>query len=255
MLLLSFTLCRIQRQVYEQHGNMFITRRVYVRGATARVSVSAVDYVFSLFVFLYVTRGSALTVDDLFLFNSWGQVTCIFLGKLGHHWFRSWSVACSAPDHYQNQCWIIVNRIPRNNFYWNFRQNTCSAPIQHNPMQWLQSNVWTNADVLSIESLGTNFSEILIKTRKKMQLKYVICQMSAILSCPTLTTGQPPHQLRCWWTSSPVPMQHWHFGSRPRLLHSPSLITVGQSVQNEIQDMAFNQIGWCHGLCDWLIYI
>ena len=26
--------------------------------------------------------------------------------KLCHHWFRQWLVACSAPRHYLNQCWL-----------------------------------------------------------------------------------------------------------------------------------------------------
>ena len=36
--------------------------------------------------------------------------------ELGHHWFRWWLVAYSAPSHYLNQCWLIVNRTPGNIF-------------------------------------------------------------------------------------------------------------------------------------------
>ena len=31
----------------------------------------------------------------------------ISVGELGHHWFRKWFVACSAPSHYLNQWWLI----------------------------------------------------------------------------------------------------------------------------------------------------
>ena len=33
-------------------------------------------------------------------------------------------VAYSVPSHYLNQCWVIVNWTLRNNFQWNFNQNT-----------------------------------------------------------------------------------------------------------------------------------
>ena len=33
---------------------------------------------------------------------------------LGHHWFRQWLVAYSAPSHYLNQCWNTVNLTLRN---------------------------------------------------------------------------------------------------------------------------------------------
>ena len=56
-----------------------------------------------------------------------------------------------------------------------------------------QTITWTNADILSIESLGTNFSEIdqnaiiFIKKRICIQenaFEYVACDMAAILSRP-----------------------------------------------------------------------
>ena len=33
-----------------------------------------------------------------------------------HYWFSWWLVAYSAPSHYLNQCWIIVNWTPENKF-------------------------------------------------------------------------------------------------------------------------------------------
>ena len=37
---------------------------------------------------------------------------------------RWWLVAWSAPSHYLNQCWNIVNSIPRNKLQWNLNQNS-----------------------------------------------------------------------------------------------------------------------------------
>ena len=49
-----------------------------------------------------------------------------------------------------------------------------------------QAIIWTNAGLLSIGPLGTNFSEILIKIQnfsfKKMHLKMLSAKMAAILS-------------------------------------------------------------------------
>ena len=33
----------------------------------------------------------------------------ICVSESGQHWFRKWLVAYSAPSHYLNQCWVIVN--------------------------------------------------------------------------------------------------------------------------------------------------
>ena len=44
--------------------------------------------------------------------------------KQGQHLFRWWLVACSAPSHYLNQCWIIVNWTLRNKLQWNFDWNS-----------------------------------------------------------------------------------------------------------------------------------
>ena len=74
-------------------------------------------------------------------------VTHIYVGELGQHWFRQQMVACSAPSHYLNQC--------------------C-------------------ADLLSIEPLVINFSEILIKmwtfSFKKMCLKMLSAKWQASCS-------------------------------------------------------------------------
>ena len=48
----------------------------------------------------------------------------ICVGNLGHHWLRWWLVACSAPIHHLNQCWIIVNCTLGNKLLWNFNRNS-----------------------------------------------------------------------------------------------------------------------------------
>ena len=48
--------------------------------------------------------------------DSFPLVLHICIGELGHHWFRQWCVACSAPSHYLNQCWLIVNWTPGKKF-------------------------------------------------------------------------------------------------------------------------------------------
>ena len=39
------------------------------------------------------------------------------------HWFRYWLVAWTAPSHYLNQCWNIVNWTLRNKLQWNYSRN------------------------------------------------------------------------------------------------------------------------------------
>ena len=40
-----------------------------------------------------------------------------------HHWFRWWPDFRSAPRHYLNQCWVIVNWTLRNKIQWNISRN------------------------------------------------------------------------------------------------------------------------------------
>ena len=47
----------------------------------------------------------------------------IRVSELGQHWFWQWLVACSAPSHYLNQFWLIVNWIPGNKFQLNLYRN------------------------------------------------------------------------------------------------------------------------------------
>ena len=53
-----------------------------------------------------------------------GPDDAYMVSTLGQHCFRQWLVACSAPDHWLNQCWLDINSTLRNKFQWNLNQNT-----------------------------------------------------------------------------------------------------------------------------------
>ena len=60
-----------------------------------------------------------------------------------HHWFRLWLVAWSAPSHYLNQLWNIVNWTLRNKLQWNFNRNSYIF-IQRNRFE---NVVWKTAAI------------------------------------------------------------------------------------------------------------
>ena len=57
------------------------------------------------------------------ILTHWGRVKHICISNLGYHWFRLWLVACSAPSHYLNRCWHIVDWTFGSKFQWNFYQH------------------------------------------------------------------------------------------------------------------------------------
>ena len=69
----------------------------------------------------------------------------IDVSELGQHWFRQWLVTWSAPSHYLNQCWNIVNWTLRNKLQWNSNQNT-KIFIDENPFE---NVVWEMTSFLS----------------------------------------------------------------------------------------------------------
>ena len=62
-----------------------------------------------------------------------------------HHWFRQWLVAWSAPSHFLNQCWDIVNWTLRNKLQWNFNRYS-NIFIQENAFE---NGVCERASILS----------------------------------------------------------------------------------------------------------
>ena len=65
-----------------------------------------------------------------------------------HHWFKQWLVVWSAPSHYLNQSWNIVNWILRNKLQWNLNRNSYIF-IQENAFE---NVVWKMAAIF----LGLN---------------------------------------------------------------------------------------------------
>ena len=76
----------------------------------------------------YVPKaGTVMTTNCIFVLMiliHYGLVMPYGKIDLGQHWFRWWLVAYSAPSHYINQCWVIVNCTLRNKLQWNFNKNT-----------------------------------------------------------------------------------------------------------------------------------
>ena len=121
----------------------------------------------------------------------------ICVGESGPHWFQWRHVAYSAPSHYLNQSWVIVNRALRNKLQWNLNQNgghfvqggdqlihwghICVSRLtiigSDNGLSpgRRQAIIWTNAGILLIRPLETNFNEMLIEilafSFMKMRLK------------------------------------------------------------------------------------
>ena len=80
---------------------------------------------------MYLTVSSAVTLVILLrsqyltrLFNSLRPNDAYMPRWTSHHWFKSWLVAWTAPSHYLNQCWNIVNWTLRNKRQWNFNRNS-----------------------------------------------------------------------------------------------------------------------------------
>ena len=70
------------------------------------------------------------TVDVVPLVHQEGWVNSLRPSKAymrrytNHHWFRWWLVTWTAPSHYLNHCWNIVNWTLGNKLQWNFNLNS-----------------------------------------------------------------------------------------------------------------------------------
>ena len=97
---------------------------------------------------------------------------------INHHWFGKWRGRKLAISHYHNQWWLSVEASPIINSLrpidasvnWiNISSDNGLSP------GWHQAIIWTNAGILFLEPVETNFSEILIEIHtfscKKMHLK------------------------------------------------------------------------------------
>ena len=85
-------------------------------------------------------------------------------------------------------------------FGWNWPWNQSNPTIisSDNGLLpgWCQVNIWTNAGILLIRPIGTNFSEILTKIHafsfKKITLENVVRKIAAILSQPQCFDAMRP---------------------------------------------------------------
>ena len=57
-------------------------------------------------------------------FNSLRPSDAYMRRSSNHHWFRQWLVAWTAPSHYLNQSWNIVNWTLGNKLQWNCNRNS-----------------------------------------------------------------------------------------------------------------------------------
>ena len=119
----------------------------------------------------------------------------ICISDLGQHWFRLWLVACSAPSHDLNQCWLIVNWTLRNKLQWNLNRNS----------------------IIFIQEIA---------------FECVVCEMAAILSRPQCVKERASWYI--WYRSSPSSSQRGdttcgHTGTSifiTRIYLAPDLVTT-----------------------------
>ena len=82
-------------------------------------------------------------------------------GKINNHWFRQWLVAWSAPSHYLNQCWHILNWNLRNKLQWNLNRNPFIF-IQENAFEnvvWKMAAICLSLNVLMISNTIVSFAD------------------------------------------------------------------------------------------------
>ena len=101
----------------------------------------------------------------------------ICVSESSQHWFRLWLVAFSAPSHYLNKCWDIVNYTIRNKRQWNFNHNTklfihghASEIIVSDPQIFLPHHA-IRATFCPYNVEGIGHSPYIMSTREV----YVIC--------------------------------------------------------------------------------
>ena len=114
-----FTLCLLHRRTWQRwqthrfrgakvswnsHLCQYMARWVYKKEKLLRANSSE-----------YITSKHAWCQPTWYGLTQLGRATHIWVSKLSHHWFRKWLVACSAPNHYLNQCWLIVDLTPGTN--------------------------------------------------------------------------------------------------------------------------------------------
>ena len=116
--------------------------------------------------------------------------------QTNHHSFRQWLVALSAPSHYLNQCWTIVNWTLRNKLQQHFNRNS-NIFIQENAFESIVCNmaftlpgpqyVKTNIliwylPLISWRSYRANFTLYVIQYTRN--ITHVVCKLTPWQSYP-----------------------------------------------------------------------
>ena len=130
--------------------------------------------------------------------------------ELGHHWFRYWLVACSAPSHYLNQCWNSVNWTFRNKLQWNFNRISnifiqeiafesfvCKMASILSQPQWVNWPYDSEPDRVTTINLGVWRASIWLHTYPSLQKSWLPAtwwhhQMETISKLLALYEGKPP---------------------------------------------------------------
>ena len=146
-----------------------------------------------------------------------------------------------APSHYLNQCWIIIKGVlwvsPQSQLTnWGRVTHICIRKLtiigSHNGLSpdRRQAIIWTNAGILLISTLGTNFSEIFSKIHKS-SFKKIHLKLSSVKWRPSWHSlnGLSPiyhfHSCTKYFRG-----QHYNLSTDPSLLDCDGLelVKMGQ---------------------------
>ena len=110
----------------ENHTKICSCHWVSYNAVLCQSHVLSVWYSFVLCTVLIYQRRRCTHCDVkiMHVLTHWGRVRQICVNKLYHHWFRWWLVAWTAPSHYLNQCWNIVNRTLGTKCQWNLNRQS-----------------------------------------------------------------------------------------------------------------------------------
>ena len=134
----------------------------------------------------------------------------ICVSELVQYWFRQWLVACSAPSHYLNQFWRIVNWTRGNKFHGNSNRNSIIF-IQENVFKlssarmaallsrrrWAkegQLRSWHTFASFVYELYWTHYSDVTMS----ILASQITCD-STVCLCVCLDEHKRKHQSPCYW--------------------------------------------------------
>ena len=113
--------------------------------------------------------------------------------KTNHHWFRHWLVAWTAPSHFLNQFWNIVNWNLRNKLQWNLNR-TSYIFIQENAFKkCMSSRIWRPF------CLGINV--FLVLSMQQLIIRIIRTELSIVRLRCTPLTGLEIHGLYVSFTA------------------------------------------------------